>query len=81
MKINENPLILAQVTYPGWLAAGRSRGARGGGIGAWGRPRRPRGQKHVRNVVSDVRTDSYGDWRAQTQFLENRPKLYISQQK
>ena len=29
MKIIENPLSLAQVTYPGWLAAGRSRGARG----------------------------------------------------
>ena len=29
MKINENPSILAQVTYPGWLPAGRSRGARG----------------------------------------------------
>ena len=27
-KILENPLILAQVTYPGWLAADRSRGAR-----------------------------------------------------
>ena len=29
MKIIGNPLILAQVTYPGWLAAGRSKGARG----------------------------------------------------
>ena len=29
LKILENPLILVQVTYPGWLAAGRSRGARG----------------------------------------------------
>ncbi len=28
-EINENPLILAQVTYPGWLAADRSRGASG----------------------------------------------------
>ena len=29
MKIIENPLIIAQVSYPGWLVAGRSREARG----------------------------------------------------
>ena len=38
-------------------------------IDARGRRRRSRVQKHVRNVVSDVRADSYGDWRAQIQFL------------
>ena len=60
MKIIENSSILAHVTghlsrvAARWSLERSERSSRGGGIGARGRPRRPSGQKHVRNVVIDV---------------------------
>ena len=45
------------------------------------RRRRPRGQKHVRNVSSDVPATLYSHWRRINEIFENLEKLTISQQK
>ena len=56
------------------LLAPEERSPRGSGIGARGRRRRLRVQKHARHVISVVPTNFYGGWRSLKRFFENRPK-------
>ena len=65
----------------GRWSLGRSEGSsRGGGIDARGRRRRPRAQKHVRNVVSVVPTNLHGDWCPKTYFrLESQNLLILKE--
>ena len=79
LKILENPWFwssegLSRVAIRQSMERGE-RSPGGGRIGARGRRRRPRTQKHARNHPSIVPTDLYGEWRSLTRFFENPPNL------
>ena len=65
-------------TVQGRTLGSSGRSLRGGEIGAWARRRRPRAQKHVRNVASVVPSDLYDDWRSLSRFLILPPKSTIT---
>ena len=85
MKIIENPLIIAQVTYPGWLAAGRSREARGArdeaGSVRGGAPGVPEA-RNMSGMLSVMSLPLYMTFRGpQIDFCPEHQILTISQQK
>ena len=75
-------MVWAHFGYPGWMfvqlsgGVGEARETRKSGAGR--RRRRPRGQKQVRNVSSDVPATFYGDWRRINEIFVKSPKRTIS---